>query len=47
MDTDAGGMRMKSAGPVAVVLLAILADEWRERRGALRRSLAAAHLIAA
>ena len=30
-----------------VVLLAILADEWRARRDALRRSLAVANLIAA
>jgi UDP-4-amino-4,6-dideoxy-N-acetyl-beta-L-altrosamine N-acetyltransferase len=30
-----------------VVLLAILADEWRDRRGAFRRSLRAAKLIAA
>lgn len=30
-----------------VVLLAILADEWRERRGQVRRALASANLIAA
>jgi UDP-4-amino-4,6-dideoxy-N-acetyl-beta-L-altrosamine N-acetyltransferase len=30
-----------------VVLLAILADEWRERREVVRRGLATAHLIAA
>lgn len=30
-----------------VVLLAILADEWRRRRAAVRRDLAGAHLIAA
>jgi UDP-4-amino-4,6-dideoxy-N-acetyl-beta-L-altrosamine N-acetyltransferase len=29
------------------VLLAILADEWREKRGSVRRNLSASHLIAA
>jgi hypothetical protein len=38
---------LKDGQPRDVVLLGILAEEWRELRGEVRRSLTDAHLIAA
>ena len=41
------GHVLKDGEPRDVVLLGILAEEWRERREAARKALAEAHLIAA